>query len=308
MNKTSKVFDTTKKNVRRNRWLSFATIFVSTIVLSITSFFISAAILSRVAVKYYEQRSQVIIFFQKDTPEADILTLRDKIYDPTLISDIKYVSQEDALSIYKIDFAENPDLISTVTADSLPPSLEIRAYNIDGLLQIITNVNKEKDTNPSIDEIMYFKDVVDNLKTLSRIINIGAIVLISGLLIISFFLIRITIGFNINAHKDEIQIMNLVGSTNSFIKTPFILEGAFYGLVGGFLAATLIIVPWYIVVMYAQGTDFATWLNQMLSDFGLNFLKTPNIIFIPIYYVFHLIFGALLGIVSSFSAVRRYLK
>ena len=302
MTKTSKVFDTTKKNVRRNRWLSFATIFVSTIVLAITSFFISAAILSRVAVKYYEQRSQVIIFFQKDTSEADILTLRDKLYDPTLISDIKYVSQEDALSIYKEDFAENPDLISTVTADSLPPSLEIRAYNIDGLLQVITNVNKEKDTNPSIDEIMYFKDVVDNLKTLSRIINIGAVVLISGLLV------RITIGFNINAHKDEIQIMNLVGSTNSFIKTPFILEGAFYGLVGGFLAASLIIIPWYIVVAYTQGTDFATWLNQMLSDFGLNFLRTPSIIFLPIYYVSHLVFGALLGVVSSFSAVKRYLK
>jgi len=308
MNKTSKVFDTTKKNVRRNRWLSFATIFVSTIVLAITSFFISAAVLSRVAVKYYEQRSQVIIFFQKDTPEADILTLRDKIYDPALISDIKYVSQEDALSIYKEDFADSPDLISTVTADSLPPSLEIRAYNIDGLLQIITNVNKEKDTNPSIDEIMYFKDVVDNLKTLSRIINIGAIVLISGLLIISFFLIRITIGFNINAHKDEIQIMNLVGSTNSFIKTPFILEGAFYGLVGGFLAATLIIVPWYVTVAYTQGTDFATWINQMLTDFGLSFLRTPDLAFIPIYYMIHLVFGALLGIVSSFSAVKRYLK
>lgn len=308
MTKTSKVIDTTKKNVKRNRWLSFATIFVSTIVLAITSFFVSVAVLGRVAVKYYEQRAQVIIFFKQETPEADILSLRDKIYDPTLIADIQYVSQEDALAIYKEDFADNPDLISTVTADSLPPSLEIRAYDIDGLLQIISNVNTEKETNPNIDEIMYFEDVVDNLKTLSRIINIGAIVLISGLLIISFFLIRITIGFNINAHKEEIQIMNLVGSTDSFIKTPFILEGAFYGLVGGLLAATIIIVPWYIVVLYTQGTGFATWLNQMLMDFDLSFLKTFNIVFVLIYYAIHLVFGAFLGVVSSFSAVKRYLK
>ena len=308
MTKTSKVIDTTKKNVKRNRWLSFATIFVSTIVLAITSFFVSVAILGRVAVKYYEQRAQVIIFFKQETPEADILSLRDKIYDPTLIADIQYLSQEDALAIYKEDFADNPDLISTVTADSLPPSLEIRAYDIDGLLQIISNVNTEKETNPNIDEIMYFKDVEDNLKTLSRIINIGAIVLISGLLIISFFLIRITIGFNINAHKEEIQIMNLVGSTDSFIKTPFILEGAFYGLVGGLLAATIIIVPWYTVVLYTQGTGFATWLNQMLADFNLSFLKTFNIAFVLIYYLIHLVFGAFLGVVSSFSAVKRYLK
>lgn len=308
MTKTSKVIDTTKKNVKRNRWLSFATIFVSTIVLAITSFFVSVAVLSRVAVKYYEQRAQVIVFFKQETPEADILSFRDKIYDPTLIADIQYLSQEDALAIYKEDFADNPDLISTVTADSLPPSLEIRAYDIDGLLQIIKNVNTEKETNPNVDEIMYFEDVVDNLKTLSRIINIGAIVLITGLLVISFFLIRITIGFNINAHKEEIQIMNLVGSTDSFIKTPFILEGAFYGLVGGLLAATVIIVPWYTVVLYTQGTGFATWLNQMLLDFDLSFLKTFNIVFVLIYYAIHLVFGALLGVVSSFSAVRRYLK
>lgn len=308
MTKTSKVIDTTKKNVKRNRWLSFATIFVSTIVLAITSFFVSIAILGRVAVKYYEQRAQVIIFFKQETPEAEILSLRDKIYDPTLIADIQYVTQEDALAIYKEDFADNPDLISTVTADSLPPSLEIRAYDIDGLLQIISNVNTEKETNPNIDEIMYFEDVVDNLKTLSRIINVGAIVLITGLLVISFFLIRITIGFNINAHKEEIQIMNLVGSTDSFIKTPFILEGAFYGLAGGLLAATVILVPWYMVVLYAQGTGFATWLNQMLVDFDLSFLKTFNIVFVLIYYAIHLVFGVLLGVVSSFSAVRRYLK
>lgn len=308
MSKVQKVIDTTKNNVKRNRWLSLATIFVTTIVLGISSFFISVAIIGHLAVKYYEQKAQVIVFFKQDTSEADILTLRDKIYDPALISDIQYVSQEDALAIYQKDFADNPDLISTVTADSLPPSLEIRAYNVDDLLQVITNINKEKDTNPAIDEVMYFKDVVDNLKTLSKIINIGAVVLISGLLLISFFLIRITIGFNINAHKEEIQIMNLVGSSNSFIKTPFLVEGAFYGLVGGFLAATLIIVPWYVLVGYTQGTDFASWLNQALSDFGLDFLRSVNITFLPLYYIVHLVFGSLLGVLSSWSAVKKYLK
>lgn len=308
MIKVQKVIDTTKNNVKRNRWLSLATIFVTTIVLGISSFFISAALMGHQAVKYYEQRAQVIVFFKQDTPEADVLTFRDKIYDPQLITNIKYVSQEDALSIYQQDFADNPDLISTVTADSLPPSLEIQANNVDDLLKVISNINTAKETDPQIDEVMYFQDVVSNLRTLSRIINIGAVVLIAGLLLISFFLIRITIGFNINAHKDEIKIMNLVGSSESFIKTPFLFEGAFYGLVGGVLAATLIIVPWYVVVMYTHGTDFSTWLSQALSDFGLSFLKSPNLAFIPLYYLSHLLFGALLGIVSSWSAVRKYLK
>lgn len=308
MVKTRKIIDTAKKNVKRNKWLSLSTIFVSTIVLTISSFFISVAIIGRKAVDYYEQKAQVIIFFKKETKETDILTLRDKLFDPNLVEDIQYVSQEEALKIYQDDFADNPDLISTVTADSLPSSLEIRAKSVENLLTVIETINVEKQTNPNIDEVMYFKDVVENLRTLSNIINIGAVILISALLIITFSLIRITIGFNINAHKEEIQIMNLVGSTNSFIKTPFIMEGAFYGMVGGLLAATLIIVPWYTVVLYTQGTDFAYWLNQTLVDFNLEFLKSVNIAFIPIYYVIHLVFGGLIGMISSISAVKKYLR
>jgi len=308
MVKTSKIIDSAKKNVKRNRWLSLSTIFVSTIVLTISSFFISVAIIGRKAVNYYEQKAQVIIFFKKETTETDILTLRDKLFDPNIVEDITYVSQEEALKIYQDDFADNPDLISTVTADSLPPSLEIRAKSVENLLTVIETINTEKQINPNIDEVMYFKDVVENLKTLSNIINIGAILLISSLLIITFSLIRITIGFNINAHKEEIQIMNLVGSTDSFIKTPFIMEGAFYGMVGGLLAATLIIVPWYTVVMYTQGTDFAYWLNQTLVDFNLGFLKSVNIAFVPIYYIIHLVLGGLIGMFSSISAVKKYLR
>lgn len=304
---SDKILNTAKKNVKRNKWLSLSTIFVSTIVLAISSFFISTAIFGQKAVTYYEKKAQVIIFFKKDTTEANILSLRDKLFDPELVDGIDYITQEDALAIYKEDFADNPDLLSTVTADSLPPSLEIRAKDVDSLMLIIEDINTEKETNAFIDEVMYFKDVVENLKTLSRIISVGSIVLMSGLLIITFSLIRITIGFNINAHGDEIQIMHLVGSTDKFIKLPFILEGFFYGLAGGVLAASLIIIPWYAVIYYTQNTDFAFWTNQLLTDFNLSFLKSFNIAFILIYYIIHMVAGGLLGIVSSFSAVKRYL-
>jgi cell division transport system permease protein len=308
MAKTDKIFVTAKKNIKRNKWLSLSTIFVSTVVLAISSFFISTAIFAQRGVKYYEQKAQVIIFFKKDTLESDILLLRDKLFDPELIEGIDYVSQEDALEIYKEDFADNPDLISTVTADSLPPSLEIRAKDIDSLLTIIETINVEKETNVYIDEVLYFKDVVDNLKALSKIIGIGSLILISALFLITFSLIRVTIGFNINAHRDEIQIMHLVGGTDKFIKVPFILEGCFYGLAGGLLAATIIIVPWYIVIYYTQNTDFAFWVNQLLTDLNFGFLRDFNILFILIYYIVHMLAGGILGVVSSFSAVKRYLE
>lgn len=308
MGNTDKILNTAKKNIKRNKWLSLSTIIVTTIVLAISSMFISVAIFAQRGVKYYEKRAQVIIFFKRDAPQDQILITRDKIYDGELIEEIVFVSQEEALLIYQRDFADSPDLLATVTADSLPPSLEIRARDIDSLIEVIEIINVEKETNAYIDEVLYFRDVVDNLRTLSRIISIGSIILISGLLIITFSLIRITIGFNINAHRDEIQIMHLVGSTDKFIKLPFILEGMFYGIAGGFLTATLIIVPWYIMIYYTQNTDFSFWINQLLLDFNFDFLISINIAFVLIYYLVHMFVGGLLGIVSSVSAVRRYLS
>lgn len=304
----NKILDTAKKNIKRNKLLSISTIFVSTIVIAISSFFISATIIAQKSVDYYEKKAQVIVFFKKDTSESDILLFRDKIYDPELIEDVKYISQDEALLIYQEDFADNPDLLSTVTADSLPPSLEIRAKSIESLLTVIENINLEKETNAYIDEVMYFKDVVENLKTLSNIIYIGSIVLISALLIIAFSLIRITIGFNINSHSEEIKIMNLVGSSDSFIRLPFIMEGFFYGLIGGLLGASLIIIPWYILIYFTQGTDFTYWINQILTEFNMDFLKSLDPLFILIYYIIHMSIGGLIGIFSSLSAVRKYLK
>ncbi|HOV34814.1 MAG TPA: permease-like cell division protein FtsX [Candidatus Dojkabacteria bacterium] len=305
---SSKIISYTKNNIKRNKWLSVSTILVTSIVIAISSLFISAAIIAKKGVQYYEKKAQVIVFFKKDTEESYIMLFRDKIYDENLVESIDYISQEKALEIYKNDFADNPDLLSTVTADSLPPSLEIRAKSVEALLQIIEKINAEKQTNPAIDEVMYFEDVVDNLKSLSKIINISSIVLIVALVIVTFFLIRVTIGLNINSHKEEIRIMNLVGGSNSFIKLPFILEGLFYGIAGGVIGASLLIIPWYILMYYTQGTDFAVFITETLKSFDLGFLMRADLLFLLIYYAIHMVVGGLIGVISSLSAVRKYLE
>lgn len=306
--KSNKIIDATKKNIKRNRFLSVSTVMVTATVLLISSLFISMGIIAQKGVEYYEKKSQVIVFFKRDTKESDILALKDKLNDENLVEHITYITQEEALNIYKEDFADNPDLLATVTTDSLPPSLEVRAKNIDSLMIMIERINTEKETNASIDDVIYFKEVVNNLKTISNIINYTSIILITALVIIAFMLIRITIGFNINTHKEEIKVMNLVGSPKEYITKPYILEGGIYGALGGLIATSIIIIPFYIF-LYSLMKDatFAYSLNQTLRDFGLLFLKPINIPFLFLYYLVHIGVGALIGIVSSISAVKKYL-
>jgi cell division transport system permease protein len=303
-----KLLESTKKNMKRNKFLTISTTLVFSTVLVVSSFFISVGIIAQKGIDYYEKRAQVIVFFKRDTREQDILDIKEGLNNPEVIESIDYISQEDALEIYKEDFADNPDLLSTVTADSLPPSLEIRAKSVDALLEVIEDINKQKETNSQIDEIMYFKDVVNNLKSISNTIKISSVLLISGLLIIAFFLIRITIGFNINSHKEEIKVMKLVGGSNKHIRLPYILEGIFYGVAGGAIAATIILVPAQLILFnLIKDVEFAFWLNQVLRDIGLSFIKPVNVVFVLAYYIVHILFGISIGVFSSLSAVRKYL-
>ncbi|MGI6443995.1 MAG: cell division protein FtsX [Candidatus Dojkabacteria bacterium] len=303
-----KLLESTKKNMKRNKFLTISTTLVFATVLVVSSFFISVGIIAQKGIDYYEKRAQVIVFFKRDTKEQDILKIKEGLNNPEVIESIEYISQEDALEIYKEDFADNPDLLATVTADSLPPSLEIRAKSVDALLEVIEDINKQKETNSQIDEIMYFKDVVNNLKSISLAIKISSSFLIGGLLVIAFFLIRITIGFNINSHKEEIKVMKLVGGSNKHIRLPYILEGIFYGVAGGAIAATIILVPAQLILFnLIKDVEFAFWLNQVLRDIGLSFIKPVNVVFVLAYYIVHILFGISIGVFSSLSAVRKYL-
>ena len=190
----------------------------------------------------------------------------------------------------------------------MPASLEIRAKDINSLLKIIEDINKVKETNASVDEVMYFKDVVDNMKTLSRIINIGSILLITAMGVVTISLLRVTIGFNIKLHQEEIEIMHLVGSSDKFIKTPFILEGTFYGFVGGLIASLIILIPWYAVVIYSMGTTYGYFINQLFNNFNLSYVVKFSPTFILLFILIHLIVGSLVGFLSSYSTVKKYLN
>ena len=307
MNNT-RLITVTKKNIKRNKWLTASTILVATIVFTLTSVFVCISILLSKTIDYYEQSAQVIVFFKKGTPQEEIIKFKEQIDNPELIKEIDYVSQEEALEVYRQDFADDPDLISTVTADSLPASLEIRAKDIDSLITVIENINKAKETNPNVDDVMYFEDVVNNIKTLSKIISIGGTILTVTMIIVTIALIRVTIGFNIKVHQEEIEIMHLVGSSDKFIKTPFLLEGTFYGLAGGLLASLIVLIPWYATNIYSNGTDFSIWITQMFKDINLEYILLPDFTFILVFILIHLIIGSLIGFLSSLSSVRKYLK
>lgn len=297
----------TRNNITRNRWLSLSTVLVISIVFTLSTFFIGIGMISQKAIKYYEKKAQVIVFFKQETPENEIFKFRDSINDNTLVESIEYISKEKALEQYKADFVNDPDLVDTLSTDTLPPSLGIRAKSAQSLESIVKNINDLREKNAYIDDVMYFKDVLSILKALSGGFNIGITVLIVGLAAITFTLIMIGIGFNIMAHQNEIEIMNLIGSPSQFIKVPFLIEGAVYGLTGAIISASLILIPWYVLMETTKNSDFHFWISSMLNELSLSYLTSFNLFFTTSFYAILICFGVVFGILSSYIAVIRYL-
>lgn len=303
-----RILESTRKHIVRNQWLSIASVIVISMTFTISTSLIGLVIISSKTISAFETKAQIMIFFQNDTAEEDILAVKATLEKTELAESIEYISKEEALEIYKKDFEDDPALVESVTADALPPSLGIRAKSIENVPKIIKASNQLKDENSYIEEIMYFKDVVDTLRGISKAISIGGSCLIFGLSTISVVLILITIGFNINAHKREIEVMQLIGSTDTYIKTPFLLEGAVYGFIGSAASTAFLLIIWYGSIYMLKGNDMFFFISNMFREINMVYLIDINMIFILSIFTVESLVGTIIGFISSSIAIWKYLR
>lgn len=305
---SGRILKTTRQHIARNKWLSIASVIVITLTFMIATTFIALVVISNRTVGTFEKKAQIIVFFQNDTVEEDIFAVRDTLEENDILESIDYISKEQALEIYKEDFEDDPTLVESVTSEALPPSLNLRVKDIEDIPEIIRVVTEMQEENEEIEEIMYFKDVIDSLRSISRVIRVGGITLVVALTAISIMLILITIGFNINAHKHEIEVMQLVGSTDTYIRMPFLLEGAIYGMIGAGLAITILMVLWYSGIYLLRQGDMFFFVSQTFQDIDMPYLKELDLVFISGVMLAEIAIGALVGFISSSLAIWKYLK
>jgi len=244
------------------------------------------------AISYFESRPQVTAFFKNEVKQGDINNLKNQLIATNKISSIKFVSQQDALKIYKEQNKNDPLLLELVTADILPASLEISTTRIQDL-SAIDNMLK---VSPLVSDVVFQKDVVSVLTSWTdalRSIGLGLIIVLS---LVSIFIMMTIIGVKISHKKSDIEIMRLIGADRWYVRWPFILEGVSYGAVGAVLG-------WLI-------SSGVLWIA---SPFLSSFLKGMSIFPISLLFLFGLlgteiIVAVILGALSSFLAVLRYLK
>lgn len=241
---------------------------------------------------YFENKPEVTVFFKKDTEEKEILAIKENLATDSRIAGIKYINQEEALKIYREQYKKDPLLLEMVAAKDLPASLEISVKENRFLGEIAAEVKKEK----GLDEVIFPKEIVESLLTATNMIRKIGIVLVGFLLGISFLVIVTVMSIKVTLRRQKIEISQLLGATGWFIRLPFLMEGAVYGILGGALAFIAIIGGLFYLNPFLEG---------LLGPVGI--LPLPIIFYLEMFGGI-VASGIFIGTTGTFLAVWRYLK
>ena len=284
---------TTWNHIRRYPYQAFAAIFIMIQTFLVISFFTFIVVGATKIISYFESVPKVTAFFKEEAKQANIDALKDQVQASGKVADIHFVSKQEALKIYSKQVSDDPLLMDLVTAEILPPSLEVSTNSVEDLGTIATIMKK----STYVDKVIFQKDIIETLRVWTNAVRKIGIVLISILALDSIFIMVIIIGIKISQKKKEIEVTRLLGATNWYVRWPFIFEGMTYGVVGAFFG-------WLVAVV---GLLYTTpFLNSTVLK-NIPLLPASPLFLFELLLV-EVLFAIILGIIASYLAVLRYLK
>jgi cell division transport system permease protein len=289
---------------RRNLSMVISVVLVTFISLT----FFGAAILLQFQINqmkgYWYDRAQVAVYFctdvNTDAPctgaeasDDQIAEVKSELDGSTLKPYIKQVTFEDhqqAYTNFKKQFA-GTSFEDLVTPDILSQTFRINMKDPSQADIVIEQLSDK----PGVESVEDQRALLDPIFSIMNAASYTAIGIAALMLVAAVLLISTTIRLSAFSRRRELGIMRLVGASNRFIETPFILEGVLAALIGSLLAGGAIVA---IVQFFVQG-----YLQQTIANTA--FVGLPDALIVaPIL----LLVGAVLAALSASVAIRRYLK
>lgn len=291
--------------LRRNVSMVISVILVTFISLT----FVGAAILLQMQIGqmkgYWYDRAQVAVYMCTDVDntgnctqaaatEAQIGNVEAQLNSPTLapfIEKYEFETHDQAYANFQEQFADNP-IAAFVTPGDLNESFRVNLVdptNADVLIESLSG-------SAGVQAVEDQRGLLDQIFSILNAASYTAIGVAALMLVAAVLLIATTIRLSAFSRRRELGIMRLVGASNRFIQTPFILEGVFASLIGSLMAGAAILA---IVKFFVQG-----YLSKTLGATTTLVGVSDAMVVVPILIVV----GAALAAASASVAISRYLK
>lgn len=289
-------------NFFRNLWLSVITVFLMILTLLSITLVFGLNIVGHQIINAIQDKVDIDLYFYDSVTEQEILDTQNFLSSMDEVSDVRYVSKEDADKLFRESHADDVEMIAALDElDEIvfPASLIVQTEKVDDYAKVISRFEASEYFH-LIDEADY-GDNQQIIATISQIterayqVGIGVSTIF---ILISIVVIFNTIRITIYSHREEVGIMKLVGATNWFIRAPFFIESILLALIASGLTLGLFYVLLTIsdpaIRTFFSGYDFS-----ILQYFQTHWLKMV---------VGEVLIAIVLSVMSSMVAITRYLK
>ena len=281
------------KSVFRNFSLSIASVLCTTITLILVAVAIFLSYNVHEVTATLEHELTIVVYYKQDVTDAQKTELENALKTMDNVDSYDTKSKDE----WKAEMQKESDTLKT-TLDYLEEN-----PLLDSVIVTVKNVDDLKETADKIREYdfvssaEYGEGMVENVIGIFDAISWGTFGMVIALVLVTAFLISNTIKLTIFSRKTEIEIMRLVGASNSAIKLPFIFEGFILGVFGSIIPI-LISIYGYVLLYNKTGGYVFTKIITLVEPFP----------FVIILSLVLLLIGSLVGMFGSWRAVRKYLK
>lgn len=236
-----------------------------------------------------------LVVYLEEEPGPELQEqLRLKITQFDQVQEIKFISKAEAYSRFAEELGDNRDVLTDMPTDFLPASIEVTPLKSLRSLSQIKLFAEYLTTIPGSQKVQYGQKWVERFYYFIQLLSI--VVLLSGFLLIltATFMVASTIRLTIFGRQEELELLKLVGATNNYIRTPFLLEGILLGLMGSLLG---------LASLYT----LFQWTLRHFS--GAGFLDLFTFTFFPLGIIFTIvILSIVLCTAGSYTSMQKFLR
>ena len=282
---------TSFRSIWLEKWINLLTILSISIGLSILCSFLLITFNIDSFMQRWSSSFGLVVYLNEEIIDERILELETYFQQDSNISNIKFVSNIEALNEVKASLGENAVILDDFNDNPLPSTFELQLGN--GLIdpKLVRQKADAIKQLPGVNDVQYGEQWLASLNTISETLKMVALFFASAIFISTVFTTYNTIKIFFYRRKEELKTLKLLGATNAFARTPFLIEGLFIGIIGGSISSVLV---------------FA--LSSFTTTRIVEFMPSVSVVLSPLPYQAYLIIpavGAVMSLLGSIIAVGR---
>jgi len=257
-------------DIRLNRFLNLVTIFTISLSILVVSVFMLFFENAGRVIEAWNQGGRAMIYLKADFTMDMLPELKDRINGLGNVQSLVFISKDEALDRLKKEISSSSAFLKTLQGNPLPDALEIKMKSYNSLEEVEAFAEKIKAIE-IVEDVEYGQGWLGKFLKIFNLFKITGYAMCSLFFLVALFITSNTVRLAFYSRKLEVEVMRLVGATETFIKAPFYVEGLLQGFIGGILGLAILLITYFM---------FSSGMTQGLSSyiyFDVHFLSIKTI-------------------------------